>query len=69
MENIKKEIDIQSDEIKMLLQVHDELVFEVKEGLEQKYGQRIKEIMQNAYKLKVPLVAETKTGDNWGEMS
>jgi DNA polymerase-1 len=68
MMNIQKEIDIQSDEIKMLLQVHDELVFEVKEGMEEKYAEQIKEIMQNAYKLKVPLVAETKVGANWGDM-
>jgi DNA polymerase-1 len=68
MENIKKEIDIQSDEIKMLLQVHDELIFEVKKGTEEKYAKQIKEIMQNAYKLKVPIVAESKVGPNWGEL-
>ncbi len=68
MMNIRKQIDIQSDEIKMLLQVHDDLVFEVKEGLEKKYADQIKEIMQTAYKLKVPIVADAKVGDNWGEM-
>ncbi len=68
MMNITKEIDIQSEEIKMLLQVHDELVFEVKEGTEEKYAERIKKIMQEAYELKVPIIAESKVGDNWGEM-
>ena len=69
MMNIAKEMNIQSDEIKMLLQVHDELVFEVKTGLEDKYAECIKKIMQEAYELKVPLVAEAKTGQNWGEMA
>lgn len=68
MMNIEKEIDIQSEGIKMLLQVHDELVFEVKKGTEQKYAEQIKKIMQDAYKLKVPLIAESKVGLNWGDM-
>ncbi len=68
MNKIKQEIDIQSEEIRLLLQVHDELVFEVREGSEQKFAQHIVEIMQNAYKLKVPVVAEAKLGTNWGEM-
>ncbi|MDB4939716.1 MAG: polA [Candidatus Doudnabacteria bacterium] len=69
MQNVVKEINIQSEEIKLLLQVHDELVFEVKKGTEEKYAKQIKEIMQNAYKLNVPLVAESKVGQNWGEMN
>ena len=69
MENIAAEINIQSEEIKMLLQVHDELVFEVSENLVEKYAKQIQTLMQNAYKLKVPLVAEVKSGNNWGEMS
>lgn len=68
MINIKSVIDIQSEEIAMLLQVHDELVFEVKEGLENKYAETIRKIMQDAYELKVPLIAESKIGKNWGEM-
>ena len=68
MNNIAREIPIQSDEIKLLLQVHDELVFEIKNAAVEKYALQIKAIMENAYKLKVPLEAEIKTGDNWGEM-
>ncbi len=68
MINLVKEIDIQSEDIKLLLQVHDELVFEVKEDLVSKYAEKIKAIMEAAYKLKVPLLAEAKAGDNWGEM-
>ncbi len=69
MKNISDQINIQSKQIKMLLQVHDELVFEVKENQAKEYGQQIRQIMQDAYKLKVPLVAEVKIGDNWGEMA
>jgi len=59
----------QADEIKMLLQVHDELVFEVKEGLVKKTAGEIKEIMENIMKLKVPLGIDASAGDNWGEMN
>jgi len=58
----------QADEVKMLLQVHDELVFEVKEDLVKKTASEIKDIMENVMKLKVPLGVETSVGDNWGEM-
>jgi len=55
-------------EVKMLLQVHDELIFEVKENLVEKVSLEIKEIMEQVIKLKVPIVADVKAGDNWGEM-
>ncbi|MBU0637035.1 MAG: DNA polymerase I [Patescibacteria group bacterium] len=55
-------------EVKMLLQVHDELVFEVKKELIEKVSKEIKEIMENIIKLKVPLIVEAKIGENWGEM-
>lgn len=60
MNNISKIMDVQSEDIKLLLQIHDELVFEVKEDRAEMFGLQIKEIMQNAYKLKVPLVADVK---------
>ena len=55
-------------EVKMLLQVHDELVFEVKENLVEKAVIEIKEIMESVIKLKVPLGVDASAGDNWGEM-
>jgi DNA polymerase-1 len=54
-------------EVKMILQVHDELVFEVPESRAEWAGKRIKEIMENVYKFKSPIVAEMSVGDNWGE--
>jgi DNA polymerase I len=55
-------------DVKMILQVHDEIILEVKEELAEKVGARLKEIMQNVYKLKVPLVVDVEIGDNWGEI-
>ena len=52
----------------MLLQVHDELVFEVREDLVEKTASEIKEIMESVIKLKVPLAVDASQGDNWGEM-
>lgn len=54
--------------VKMTLQVHDELVFEVpKEQLEEVAAWVI-EVMQNAYSLDVPLVANAEYGPNWLDM-
>jgi DNA polymerase-1 len=55
-------------EIKILLTVHDELIFEVKSDLAAKWAERIKKIMQEVIKLKVPIIADAKIGDNWEEM-
>lgn len=57
-----------SNDVHMILQIHDEIIFEVKENIAKVIAPKIKEIMENAYKLKVPLVADIKVGDNWGEM-
>lgn len=54
--------------LKMVLQVHDELVFEVKKDIIDKVALKIKEIMENVYALRAPLVADVKVGKNWGEM-
>lgn len=54
--------------IKMLLQVHDELVFEVKEEFVEKYSQKIEEFMINSVNLKrVPIKIKIKSGSDWEE--
>ena len=58
----------QNPDIKMLLQVHDELVFEIKKDKTKELAQKIKYIMENVYRLDVPLKVEIKAGENWGEM-
>ncbi|MBI3120466.1 MAG: DNA polymerase I, partial [Candidatus Kerfeldbacteria bacterium] len=57
-----------SERASMILQVHDELVFEVPRTHIRKVASAVKEIMENVYELRVPIVAECKVGDNWGEM-
>ncbi len=51
----------------MLLQVHDELIVEAPENKIEQAKQIIKETMENAYKLKVPLIADIGVGENWLE--
>jgi len=69
MINIHKLISGSADQqIRMLLQVHDELVFEVKEGEVEKWAKKLIPLMENAIKLSVPVKVEAKQGENWGEM-
>ncbi len=60
--------DAARSEITMLLQVHDELVFEVKTSRVEHYAKKLKPLMENAIKLSVPVGVEAKAGKNWGEM-
>lgn len=53
---------------KMLLQIHDELIFEVNERYALELGMRFQEIMQSIMKLNVPLKASLNIGKNWGEL-
>ncbi|MDO5046236.1 DNA polymerase I [Campylobacter sp.] len=52
----------------MLLQIHDELIFEVEDGFAQEFGERAKEIMQSIYKLNVPLKTSLNIAKNWGDL-
>lgn len=53
---------------RMLLQVHDELVFECPESEVRQTARLVQETMGNAYKLKVPLLTEARSGPNWYDM-
>lgn len=55
------------EDIAMIMQVHDELVFEVKADRVEHYTQLIKAEMEKAIELKVPLIAEVGVGGNWDE--
>jgi DNA polymerase-1 len=69
MINLQREIDERGLRSKMILQVHDELLFEVPpEELEQ-VKVLLKETMSQAMELSVPLKVEVKVGKNWGEMN
>ena len=52
----------------MILQVHDELVFEVRQGREQDYAARVRDIMTRIVSLDVPLEVHVAVGVSWGEM-
>ncbi|MBU1658847.1 DNA polymerase I [bacterium] len=53
---------------KMLLQIHDELIFEVNEEEAEVLGKRFQSIMENIMELNVPLKASLNIGNNWGEL-
>jgi DNA polymerase-1 len=54
---------------KMILQVHDELLFEAPEGERPQLARLVREEMENVYKLDVPLEVEVCTGPNWRDMN
>jgi DNA polymerase-1 len=56
------------DRVRMLLQVHDELVMEVAEDMANDVGGRIKNIMEQVCHLDIPLIVDVKIGDNWADM-
>ena len=52
----------------MILQVHDELLFEAPEAEIPRLTGLVKQVMEGAHKLRVPLVVDTKAGPNWRDM-
>ena len=55
-------------EAKMILQVHDELLFEAPEKETQALTELVRDEMENVYKLAVPLVVEIGVGANWRDL-
>lgn len=58
---------INFDGIRMIMQVHDELVFEIAHDKLDEYTTKIKQLMEQAVLLSVPLLVEAGVGDNWEE--
>ncbi|MEK7560665.1 MAG: DNA polymerase I [Patescibacteria group bacterium] len=56
------------DDVRLLLQVHDELVFEVQDDVVAAVIPEIRRTMEGAMELVVPLVVDVKIGKNWGEL-
>ncbi|MGB2791670.1 MAG: DNA polymerase I [Candidatus Moraniibacteriota bacterium] len=52
----------------LLLQIHDELIFEVEESVAPVFAHEVKEVMESVYALSVPLIADVSVGKNWGEI-
>jgi DNA polymerase-1 len=56
------------DEVKLILQIHDELILEVKSAIIKEIAPQLKKIMEQVVTLEVPLKAEITIGKNWGEL-
>jgi len=56
------------DEIRLILQVHDELIFEIKKAKIKDYAPKIKKIMIEVLPLKAPVELDQNVGRNWGEL-
>lgn len=67
MIDLAKRMKEEKLEAVMLLQVHDELVFEVPEKELEKLDKLVKEVMENAVKLHVPLITDSSWGKTWYE--
>ena len=55
------------DIIRMIMQVHDEIIFECNENVADEFAHKIKYAMENVTKISVPLVAEYVIGKEWGK--
>jgi DNA polymerase I len=51
-----------------VLQVHDELIFEVKEEQADAFAEKLKGVLESVYTISVPLTVEVAVGNNWGEI-
>ena len=68
MNQIDAMIQDESLDAFMLLQIHDELIFEIKEEKVDEIAKRFVHIMENVLELEVPLECSVSVGDSWGEL-
>jgi len=69
MVELNKKLEKFGEDVKMILQVHDELLFEIKDEKIEAVTKIIKEVMESPpIKFKVPIKVEVKTGDSWGTL-
>jgi len=61
-------VESYGEKARAILQVHDEIIFEVKEEIADEFSKKAKEVMESVLALKVPLVVDVEIGDNWGEL-
>lgn len=67
MIGIQKQIQKEQLQGFMILQIHDELIFEVPDLEVPIFEKMVKDLMENVIQLKVPLIVDTAIGKNWGE--
>ncbi len=68
MVRLQREIEADQIEGRMLLQVHDELLFEVPKNEVDQFAEKVPRIMTGAYELESGIEVETKVGPNWADM-
>ena len=68
MVRLHREVEADHIEGRMLLQVHDELLFEVPEGEVDRFAESVPRIMTGAYELETGIEVEAKVGPNWADM-
>lgn len=68
MNHIDTMISEENLDASMLLQIHDELIFEIKEEMAKSLSRRFAYVMEHILKLNVPLVCSVSMGDSWGEL-
>ena len=68
MIDIDQIIKNKAEDIRLLLQIHDELIFEVKADKLEKYQLIINQLMANVIKLSVPILVENASGNNWSDL-
>jgi DNA polymerase-1 len=67
MANVHKLLQEYQEKARLLLQVHDELVFEVRPDVWEELQPKIRETMESAVELSVPLMVDVHAGQNWME--
>ena len=68
MIEVAKQLPKISPQSKMLMQVHDELVFEVPKNEIKKVAQVVKTAMESIYELRAPVATHLSAGKNWGQL-
>ena len=68
MNEIDFVIENENLDANMLLQIHDELIFEIKEDSVEELVKRFTNIMENILKLDVPLECSASIGSSWGKL-
>ena len=67
MLNVSKQLENSDIDAKLILQVHDELIIEARADQAEKAAQILKEEMENAVQLPIPLTVDLSIGDRWYE--
>ncbi|MDZ7792656.1 MAG: DNA polymerase I [Spirochaetia bacterium] len=68
MIKIDQKLEAEQLSLRMLLQIHDELIFEAPAERAEEYAELIRTEMENAIELSIPLHVSVEIGDSWGEL-